>query len=203
MTLPRFLADDSPQAYERLVDRLLASDACAERLAMEWLDVARYADSHGLHADGARQGWQWRDWVIDAFRRNMPYDQFVTWQLAGDLLPAATREQRLATAFLRNHIITSEGGVVDEEYRWNYVFDRVETFGTAMLGLTMQCCRCHDHKFDPISQREYYALASFFDNQAELGMIGDDGVFGPAMELTDRYIDLRLEELDALIVRAG
>ena len=125
--IQRFLADDSPDAYERLVDRLLASDACAERLAMEWLDVARYADSHGLHADGAREGWQWRDWVIDAFRKNMPYDQFVTWQLAGDLLPEATRDQRLATAFLRNHVITSEGGIVDEEYRWNYVFDRVET----------------------------------------------------------------------------
>ena len=110
-----FLADEAENAYEKVVDRLLESDACAERLALEWLDVARYADSHGLHADGARHMWPWRDWVIKAFRENMPFDDFVTWQLAGDLLPNATFEQRLATAFHRNHAMTAEGGVIDEE----------------------------------------------------------------------------------------
>ncbi len=198
-----FLRDSTPDAYERLADRLLESDACAERLALDWLDLARYADSHGLHADGARRMWPWRDWVISAFRRNLPYDKFVTWQLAGDLLPAATDEQRLATAFLRNHAMTAEGGVIDEEVRLNYVFDRVETVSTAFLGLTIGCARCHDHKFDPFTQREYYQMAAFFNNVRELGMTGDDGDFGPLLPLPDDNAKRELEKLAADLAQAA
>ncbi|MEO1497855.1 MAG: DUF1553 domain-containing protein [Planctomycetota bacterium] len=190
-----FVADDSEDAYARFVDGLLDSDACAEWLALEWMDVGRYADSHGLHADGSRTSWPWRDWVINAFRDNLPYDQFLTWQIAGDLLPGATREQILATAFLRNHPMTGEGGVIDEEFRWNYVFDRVETTGTAVLGLTMQCARCHDHKFDPISQREYFEFAAFFNNVRELGMTGDDGDYSPLLALPDTQTENRQSAL--------
>jgi hypothetical protein len=191
-----FLADDSAAAYKHVVERLLSSDACAERLALNWLDVARYADSHGLHADGARRSWPWRDWVIKAFHENMPYDRFITWQLAGDLLPNASKEQRLATAFLRMHPMTAEGGVIDEEWRWNYVFDRTETTATALLGLTLECARCHDHKFDPLSQREYYQFAAFFNNVDELGMTGDDGDYGPLLVLTTDEEDATIAELD-------
>ncbi len=198
-----FLADPSDEAYQRVVDRLLKSDAHAERLALEWLDVARYADSHGLHADGSRNMWRWRDWVIDAFRRNTPYDEFVTVQLAGDLLDEPTRESRLATAFHRNHPMTSEGGVIDEEFRWNNVFDRTETTATAFLGLTVECSRCHDHKFDPLSHREYFQLASFFNNVRELGMTGDDGDFGPLLQLpTDEQTE-QLAGLDRELAAAA
>jgi hypothetical protein len=195
-------ADNRPDAYERVVDKLLASDACAERLTMEWLDLSRYADSHGLHADGERNSWPWRDWVIKAFAQNMKYDEFVTWQLAGDLLPHPSQDQILATAFLRNHPMTGEGGVIDEEARWNNVFDRVETVSTSMLGLTMKCSRCHDHKFDPLKQSEYYQLAAFFNNVRELGMTGDDGDYGPLLYLTDPVAKLRLAELDETLKAA-
>ena len=194
-----FLEDDSPEAYRRVVDRLLQSSACAERLALDWMDLARYADSHGLHADGWRRMWPWRDWVIQAFRENLPYDEFVTWQIAGDLLPNAQRPQRLATAFHRNHPMTAEGGVIDEEFRLLYVFDRVETTATAFLGLTIQCARCHDHKFDPIQQREYYELAAFYNNVRELGMTGDDGNYGPLMLLPTSEDEVRLADLDRRI----
>ena len=180
-----FLQNDHPDAYEQVVDQLLSRDAFAERMAMEWMDVARYADSHGMHADGYRMMWPWRDWVIDAFKENMPYNQFVSWQLAGDMLENASREQILATAFNRNHPMTAEGGAIDEEFRLNYVFDRTETVGTALLGLTLNCARCHDHKFDPISQKDYYQFAAFFNNVKELGMTGDDGNYGPMLALTD------------------
>ena len=176
-----FLEDDSPHAYERVVDRLLASESYGERMATEWMDVARYADSHGYHADGVRTMWPWRDWVIKAFNENMPYDDFVTWQLAGDLLPDATLEQILATGFHRNHPMTAEGGVIDEEYRVEYVVDRTNTTARAFLGMTMECARCHDHKFDPVSQKEYYQLSAFFNNVNELGMTGDDGNAGPLL----------------------
>ena len=191
-----FLQDDSPHAYENLVDRLLDTDACAERLAMEWLDVARYADSHGLHSDGLRENWPWRDWVIKAFRTDMPYDDFVTWQLAGDLLPQASREQKLATAFHRNHTINSESGIVSEEFRLNYVADRTNTTATAFMGLTMECATCHDHKFDPISQKEYYQMTSFFNNVPELGMIGNDKNFGPLLLLPDPETERAIENLN-------
>ena len=140
-------------------------------MALEWLDIARYADSHGYQDDLERSMWPWRDWVIDAFNENMPYDQFLTWQLAGDLYPNASYEQKLATGFNRNHKITQEVGVVDEEYRVEYALDRVNTFSTALLGLTVACAQCHDHKFDPISQKEFYSLYSFFNNVPDEGRV--------------------------------
>ncbi|MGD1894519.1 MAG: DUF1553 domain-containing protein [Cyclobacteriaceae bacterium] len=193
-----FLADESDDAYEKVVDRLLVSPAYGERMAMEWMDVARYADSHGLHADGARTMWPWRDWVIKAFNQNMPYDQFATWQLAGDLLPNASREQKLATAFNRNHPMTGEGGVIDEEFRLKYVFDRSSTTATVFLGLTLECAQCHDHKFDPLSQKDYYSMAAFFNNVRELGMPGDDGDYGPMLLLPNRKEEMIIDSLDQL-----
>lgn len=193
--LDAFLADDSPDAYDKLVDRLLHTDAYAERMAMEWLDVARYADSHGLHSDGLRENWPWRDWVISAFQANIPYDQFVTWQLAGDLLPNANREQKLATAFHRNHTINAESGIVSEEFRLNYVADRTNTTATAFMGLTLECATCHDHKFDPISQKEYYQMTAFFNNVPELGMIGNDKNFGPLLLLPDPETERKIDSL--------
>jgi hypothetical protein len=165
--LDAFLGDTSPDAYEKVVDRLLASPRYGERMAMSWLDLARYADTHGYNNDGERVQWAWRDWVINAFNNGMSYDQFIIEQLAGDLLEGATPQQQLATAFGRNHVITSEGGIIDEEYRVEYVADRVHTTATVFLGLSMQCARCHDHKFDPLTQREYYGFFSFFNNVPE------------------------------------
>ena len=159
-----FLADQSAGAHGQVVDRLLASPRHAERMALQWLDVARYADTNGYNNDEERTQWPWRDWVIDAFARNMPYDRFIVEQLAGDLLPDAGRPQRIATGFGRNHVLTTEGGIIPEEYRVEYVADRIQTAATAFMGLTLQCARCHDHKFDPISQRDYYRLFAFFNN---------------------------------------
>ena len=169
--LEAFLADESEDAYEKVADRLLTSRAYGERMASLWLDAARYADSHGYQDDRPRTMWPWRDWVIDAYNDNLPYDQFVTWQLAGDLLPDATYEQKLATAFNRNHGITQEGGVVNEEYVTEYVADRTNTMATALLGVTMECARCHDHKYDPISQKDYFSLFAFFNGIDEHGQI--------------------------------
>jgi len=166
-----FLNDENPDAYEKVVDALLASPAYGERWAVYWLDLARYSDTHGYQDDLPRVMWPWRDWVIEAFNKNMPYDRFVTWQLAGDLLPDATKETLLASAFNRNHKITQEGGVIDEEYRVEYVADRTNTFGKAFLGLTMECARCHDHKYDPISTRDYYATSAFFNKVPEAGFV--------------------------------
>jgi len=166
-----FLADESPQAYEKVVDECLASTAYGERWANYWLDVSRYGDSHGYQDDLPRVMWPWRDWVIHAFNENLPYDQFVTWQLAGDLLPSATLEQILATGFNRNHKITQEGGAIPEEYRTEYVVDRTNTFGKAFLGITVECSRCHDHKYDPISQKDFYSMYSFFNQANEKGLI--------------------------------
>ena len=194
-----FLEDDSHNAYEKVVDGLLETDAYAERLALDWMDLSRYADSHGKHADGWRMMWPWRDWVIGAFKQNMPYDRFVSWQLAGDLLPEATQEQRLATAFNRNHPITSEGGAIDEENRLNHVWDRTETIGTAFMGLTISCARCHDHKFDPISQKDYFQMTAFFDNIKELGVAGNDVNSGPMLALTDKATEQNLKALEKSI----
>jgi hypothetical protein len=191
-----FLNDKSEKAYEKVVDRLLASDAYAERMTLEWLDLARYADSHGFHADGERMMWPWRDWVIKAFKNNKPYDEFVSEQLAGDLMPNATKDQIIATAFNRNHPMTAEGGAVDEEFRVEYVTNRTNTLGTAFLGLTVECAKCHDHKFDPISQKEYFQLSAFFNNVKELGMTGDDGNYGPMLKLTDEATDHLIAALD-------
>ncbi|MBI1175845.1 DUF1553 domain-containing protein [bacterium] len=165
-----FVNDLRPDAYEQLVDRLLASPHYGEQRAVDWLDLARYADTYGYQADVERDMSPWRDWVIRAFNENLPYDQFLIWQIAGDLLPHATRDQILATAFNRLHRQTNEGGSIEEEFRVAYVNDRVQTFGTAMLGLTLQCSSCHDHKFDPIKQSEYYSLSAFFNNIDESGL---------------------------------
>lgn len=170
--LDNFLKDDSPNAFEKVVDSMLASDAYAERMAMDWMDLARYADTHGYQDDFERLMWPWRDWVIHAFKENRPYNEFVTWQLAGDLLPDPSLEQIIATGFNRNHKITAEGGVIDEEYRVEYVADRAQTFATAFLGMTMECARCHDHKYDPLSQKNYFELYSFFNNIPEKGLVG-------------------------------
>ena len=183
--LDAFLADRSPDAYGRAADRLLASPSYGERMAVDWLDLARYADTYGYQNDFQREVWPWRDWVIRAFNSNLPYDDFVLWQLAGDLLPDATRDQRLATTFNRLHRQTNEGGSVEEEYRVEYVSDRVHTFGTAFMGLTLECARCHDHKFDPIGQREYYALSAFFAQIDECGLYSHftNAVPTPTLEL--------------------
>ncbi len=164
-----FLADSAPGAFERVVDRLLASPHFGERLALEWLDVARYADSFGYHTDSDNHLWPWRDWVIQAFNQNLPFDRFLTWQIGGDLLPGATREQRLATAFCRLNRMTNEGGSISEEFRNEYVSDRVHTLATAILGLTLECSRCHDHKYDPFSMKDYYGLGAFFNSIDEWG----------------------------------
>jgi hypothetical protein len=165
-----FLEDRAPGAYDRLVDRYLSSPAYGERMAMDWLDLARYADTYGYQNDAERDMSPYRDWVIAAFNHNLPYDQFLTWQLAGDLLPNPTRDQRIATAFNRLHRQTNEGGSIEEEFRTEYVVDRVNTFGMSMLGLTLECARCHDHRFDPITQRDYYSLFAFFNNIDESGL---------------------------------
>jgi len=165
-----FLGDETPAAFERVVDRLLMSERFGERMASEWLDVARYSDTYGFQVDAGRFVWPWRDWVIRAYNRNLPFDQFMTQQLAGDLLPNATQEQILATTFCRLHPQESEGGSIPEEYRVGYVSDRMQTFSTAFLGMTFECCKCHDHKYDPLSQREYFQMASFFDNIDEAGL---------------------------------
>ena len=166
-----FIADTSPEAYEKVVDRLLASPHYGERMAIGWLDLARYADSNGFQIDSSRQQWPWRDWVIDAFNRNMPYDQFTIEQLAGDMLPEATLSQKVASGFNRNHRLNGEGGIIAEEWRVETVIDRVETTGMTWLGLTLNCCRCHDHKYDPISQKEFYSLFSYFNNVTESGTL--------------------------------
>jgi hypothetical protein len=185
-----FLADKSAAAYEKIVDQLLKSPAYGEKMTLHWLDVARYADSHGYQDDNYRSQWPWRDWVIHAFNENLPYDKFVTWQLAGDLMPNGTKEQLLATGFNRNHKITEEGGVINEEYRVAYVTDRTNTFGKALLGVTMECAHCHDHKYDPFSQKEYYQLFAFFNSVKEPGIqstVGGPETYAkrPLMQITD------------------
>lgn len=168
-----FVADPDQDAYERVVDRLLDSPEYGQRMAWDWLDAARYADTNGYQGDSERTMWPWRDWVVNAFNKNMPFDQFTVWQLAGDLLPEATDEQKLATGFLRNHMINGEGGRIAEENRIEYDFDMSETTGTVWLGLTMNCCRCHDHKYDPLTNRDYYNLVAYFDQTPVTGAGGN------------------------------
>src|SRR5262249_15765943 len=163
----RFLGDSRPDAYERLVDQLLASPHYGERWGRHWLDLARYADTHGFTIDAPREIWKYRDWVIDAINSDMPFDEFVIEQMAGDMLPKATVEQKIATGFHRNTLINQEGGIDLEQFRVESVADRVNTTGTVFLGLTLGCARCHDHKYDPVSQKEYYQLFSFLNNQSE------------------------------------
>jgi mono/diheme cytochrome c family protein len=168
-----FLADQSPEAYARVVDRLLESPRYGEQMARYWLDAARFGDTHGLHLDNYRSMWPYRDWVIGAFQSNMPFDRFTVEQLAGDLLPKATEDQRIATGFNRCNVTTSEGGSIDEEYYVRYTVDRVETTGTVFMGLTLGCAVCHDHKFDPFTQKEFYQLFAYFNNQTEKPMDGN------------------------------
>ena len=195
-----FINDHSEDAYEKVVDRLLASPQYGEKMAESWMDLARFADTHGYSVDRYRPMWPWRDWVIKAFNENMPYDQFVTWQLAGDLLPEPTKEQILATGFNRNHQQNMEGGIVDEEFRVEYVADRTNTFGTAFLALSLECARCHDHKYDPISQKEYYELFSFFNQIDESGQISwDDATPVPTMLLTESRQDSIINYLNESI----
>jgi hypothetical protein len=199
-----FLSDESPDAYQRVVDRLLQSKRFGEHLAVHWLDLSRYADSYGYQVDPDRRVWPWRDWVIRALNDNLPYDQFITWQLAGDLLPDPTDEQRLATAFNRLHPQKVEGGSIEEEFRVEYVADRTHTFATAMLGLTMECSRCHDHKFDPIAQRDYYSLFAFFNNIDESGLNDhhhrQSTVPPPKLLLADNDQKSQLADMQAAIV---
>ncbi|MGD9633797.1 MAG: PSD1 and planctomycete cytochrome C domain-containing protein [Pirellulales bacterium] len=170
-----FVADDRADAYEQLVDRLLARPEYGERMALDWLDAARYADTNGYSIDGGRHMWLWRDWVIDAFNRNLPYDEFLVEQLAGDLLPNHTEAQLVATGFQRNNMNTHEGGTIPEENLVNYNADRVKTLGEAVLGLTLGCAQCHDHKYDPITQRDYYRLFAYFNTLSDIGLDGNYG----------------------------
>jgi hypothetical protein len=177
-----FLADRSPDAYEKVVDRLLYSPRYGEKMAARWLDGARYADTNGYQSDGERSMWRWRDWVIDAFNRNLPFDQFTIEQIAGDLLPNPTLDQRIATGFNRNHRGNGEGGIIPEEYAVEYVVDRVETTATVWLGLTLGCARCHDHKYDPFSQKEFYRLFAYFNNVPERGRANKFGNSPPLIK---------------------
>jgi Protein of unknown function (DUF1553)/Protein of unknown function (DUF1549)/Planctomycete cytochrome C/Concanavalin A-like lectin/glucanases superfamily len=199
--LDSFLADKSPDAYEKRVDQLLASPHYGERMTMPWLDIARYADTHGYHIDSLREMWRWRDWVIKAYNQNMPYDQFTIKQIAGDLLPNATVDDRIATGFNRNHMIDFEGGAIPQEYHVEYVVDRVSTTGTAWLGITIGCARCHDHKFDPIKQKDFYRFFAFFNTMPERGLDGITGNAAPVLELPSPEQERQRADLDAQIAK--
>jgi hypothetical protein len=190
-----FLADKSPTAYEKRVDALLARPQFGERMAMQWMDLARYSDTHGYHIDSHREMWHWRDWLIQAFNRNEPYDQFTVDQLAGDLIPNATVDQKVATGFNRNHMINFEGGAIPEEYQNEYVVDRLEATSNVFMGLTMGCARCHDHKYDPISQKDFYRFYAFFNTIPEQGLDGKKGNAAPMLQLPDAQQEKRLAEL--------
>jgi mono/diheme cytochrome c family protein len=194
-----FVADTTPTAYERVVHRLLNSPRYGEHMARYWLDAARYADSHGYHIDSERSMWKWRDWVVDAFNQNKPYDQFTIEQLAGDLLPEPTSDQKVASGYVRANMSTGEGGAIVEEYQTKYTFDRTETTSTIWLGLTMTCCRCHTHKYDPITHREYYGLYSFFNNLNESVMDGNKPNPEPFMKLPSPEQSKRQAQLKTLI----
>ena len=197
LLLRSFLDDESEDAFEKAIDELMSEPTYGEHMATSWLDLARYSDSHGYQDDLERIMWPWRDWVIKAFNENMPYDQFVTWQLAGDLLPNATKEQILATGFNRNHKITQEGGVIPEEYRAEYVTDRTNTFGKAFLGLTLECAKCHDHKYDPISQKEYFSVFAFFNSVPEKGRIEYGEIPSPKIKITEADLKGILDFINA------
>ena len=194
-----FLADKSPQSYEKLVDRLLNSPDYGEQMAHYWLDAARYADSHGYHIDSDRSMWKWRDWVIDAFNKNKPYDQFTVEQLAGDLLPEASLDQKIASGYVRCNMSTGEGGALVEEYQAKYTFDRVETTSTIWLGLTMTCARCHTHKYDPITNREYYGMYALFNNLNESVLDGNKPNPEPSLKLPTPEQNQRQEWLKRTI----
>ncbi len=192
-----FVADARADAYERAVDRLLASTRYAERMAIRWLEAARYADTNGYQSDGPRDMWRWRDWVIDAYNKNMPFDQFTIEQIAGDLLPNATLAQQVATGFHRNHRTSAEGGIVDEEFRVEYVADRAETTSTVWLGLTLGCARCHDHKFDPLAQKDFYSMFAFYNNiPDERGFVWNFGNEPPYIKAPSAAQKAKLDALE-------
>jgi len=197
-----YVNDPSPQAYDIVVERLLASPRYAERMAFRWMEAARYSDTNGYQSDGPREMWRWRDWVIDAFHRNLPFDQFTIEQIAGDLVPGASLSQKIATAFHRNHRTSAEGGSIDEELRVEYVADRVETTATVWMGLTLGCARCHDHKYDLLSQKDYYRLFAFFNNVPEKGFVYNFGNEEPYLKAPLPDQQRRLEELDRRIADA-
>jgi hypothetical protein len=194
-----FLADKSRDAYEKVVDRLLASPRYGERMAMQWLDLARYADTHGYHIDSHRDMWPWRDWLISALNRNMPFNEFTVEMLAGDLLPDASRDQKIASAFNRNHMINFEGGAIPEEYLNEYIVDRVDTVTTVWMGMTAGCARCHDHKYDPIKQKEFYQLYAFFNRVPEKGLDGRAGNAEPILTLPTPIQAAQVKELETAI----
>jgi hypothetical protein len=197
-----FAHDTSAKAYEKVVDRLLASPRYGERMAMRWLDNARYADTNGYQTDGERSMWRWRDWVIDAFNRGMPFDRFTVEQIAGDMLPAATPQQILATGFNRNHRGNGEGGIIPEEYAVEYVIDRVETTSAVWLGLTLGCTRCHNHKYDPFTQKEFYQVFAYFNNVPERGKAFKYGNSPPTIPAPTAEQDNRLQAIDRRIADA-
>ncbi len=193
----------NPQAaYADLVNRLFNSPRYGERMAVMWLDAARYADTNGYFTDNDRTMWPWRDWVINAFNQNMPFDQFTIEQVAGDLLPEATIDQRIATGFNRNHMVNNETGIIEEEFRVEYVVDRVDTTSTVWLGLTMGCARCHDHKFDPISQKDFYRFFAFFNNVPERGLSGSQGNSTPVLKIPNTELQTELKEAQQELVEA-
>ncbi len=198
-----FVADSAPDAYDRLVDRLLRSPRYGEKMAISWLDAARYADTSGYQNDGPRQMWRWRDWVISAFNSNLPFDQFTIEQIAGDLLEQPTLDQRIATGFNRNHRGNAEGGIVPEEYQVEYVVDRVDTTFTVWMGLTMGCARCHDHKYDPLRQRDFYQVFAYFNNIPEYGRAIKEGNAPPYLLAPTAAEQQRLEELDRQVSEAA
>ena len=192
-----FLADESPDAYERVVDRLLKSPRYGEQMTRAWLDVARYGDTHGLHLDNVRSIWKYRDWLIDAFNENEPFDQMTIDQLAGDMVPDPTLDQRVATGFNRCNISTSEGGAIEEEVHIRNTVDRVETFSSVYLGLTMGCAVCHDHKFDPISQKEFYGMSAFFNSLESKAMDGNALLPPPFIDVPSPEQAAQREQLQA------
>ncbi len=198
----RFLTDSSPKAYEKLVDRLLASPRFGERMAIRWLDAARYADTNGYQYDGERFMWRWRDWVIDAFNRNQPFDQFALEQIAGDILPGAAPAQKIATGFNRNHRANTEDGIIPEEYAVEYVVDRVETASAVFLGLTLGCARCHNHKYDPITQKEFYQVFAYFNNIPEMGRAMKYGNSPPLIPAPSKQQQAELDAIQAKIAAA-
>lgn len=206
-----YIRDDSPLAYEKVVDRLLSSNQYGERMAMQWLDYARFADSNGFQTDSSRSMWPWRDWVINAYNANMPFNQFTIEQIAGDMLPNATKSQIIATGFNRNHRLNGEGGLIAEEWRIENVIDRVDTTSQTWLGLTLACARCHDHKYDPISQKEFYQFFAFFNNLPESGTLAGNQTGGntdpveeiesPLQNAETLKIQLAIKEQEALILK--
>jgi hypothetical protein len=198
-----FVQDQSPGAFEKVLDRLFSSPHYGERMALPWLDAARYADSNGFQQDGDTFQWIWRDWVVKSLNENKPFDQFSIEQLAGDLLPNATNEQKIATAFNRNHLVNGEGGAIPEEQRFNILFDRIDVTATNWLGLTMACSQCHDHKYDPLTMKDYYSMMAAFNNLSESGTAGFQSsvkrVSPPFLELRDPSIDTRIKEFESVV----